>query len=108
METVLVTGYAKAPQMSVMYEKHKYAGVVLEINISRNIIVNADFTFVTTLANDYFKRLVIGYDLNEGLDKLISEIESRYFAPSTSSLIVALKAAIRRYEEQREKTLINN
>lgn len=107
MDTILVTGYAKAPQMSVMYEKYKYAGVVLEINVEKNTIVNAEFTVVTSLANNFLKKIVVGYDLNNGTDDLIKQIKCRYVAPSTNSYIVAIKSALRRYEEHRQKNLVN-
>ena len=103
MKTVLVTGYAKAPQGTAMYEVSKYAGIVLEINPNSNVIVNAEFTFITDLAKDFFRRLLVGYDLSDGIDELIRRIESNYFAPSTNSIIVAMKAAIRRYEEHKSK-----
>lgn len=103
MKTVLVTGYAKAPQGTVMYEISKHAGIVLEINLNSNVIINAEFTFVTDLAKDFFRRLLVGYDLTDGINDLIEHIERNYYAPSTSAIIVALKAAYRRYEENKCK-----
>lgn len=103
LNTVLVTAYAKAPQGTAMYEVYKYAGMVLEINPSNNQILNAEFTFLTDLAQDYFKRLIIGYDLSNGIEELVSHIEKHYFAPSTGSVIVALKAAYQRYLEKTSK-----
>ncbi|OLO42206.1 hypothetical protein BTR23_03000 [Alkalihalophilus pseudofirmus] len=100
MDTILVTGYAKAPQGSAMYEKYKYSGIVLEINKKTHIIENVEFTFITNLAKDYIKRLMVGYDLSKGLDEIINKIESNYIAPSTNSVIVALKAAYKRYLEK--------
>lgn len=105
MRTVLVTGYAKAPQGTVMYEVSKHAGIALEINLETNVIINAEFTFITDLAKDYFRRLLVGYDLSSGIDELIKEIEGNYFAPSINSIVVALKAAYRRYEENKCKVL---
>jgi hypothetical protein len=98
--TVLVTGYAKAPQGTSMYEEYKYSGIVLEVQKDTNIIVDAEYTFVTGLAKDYFKRLMVGYDLSSGIDDLINRIESHYFAPSTNSIVVALKAAYQRFLEK--------
>lgn len=97
METVLVTGYAKAPQGTAMYEKNKYAGVVLEIHRETDVILDAEFTFVTKLAQDYFRRLVVGYDLKQGIEPLLQRIMEHYFAPSQQSVLVALKVAYQRY-----------
>lgn len=103
MNTVLVTGYAKAPQGTAMYEIYKTSGIVLEIDIRTNVIVNAEFTFVTTLARDFLSRLIVNYDLTNGLEDLIRRIEAHYYTPSTNSVIVAVKAAYTRYLEKRKK-----
>lgn len=100
LHTVLVTAYAKAPQGSAMYEMYKYAGIVLEVDFSNHQIVEAEFTFVTGLAQNFFRRMIIGYDLSRGVDELVERIEKHYFAPSTHSVIVALKAAHKRYFEK--------
>src|SRR5690625_3365505 len=100
MNTFIVTAYAKAPQNTSMYEVYKYIGVVLEIDRQSRVIVNAEFTFITDLAKDYFKRLVVGYNMDHGVEAILQQIEKSYFAPSTNSISVALKSAFRRYEER--------
>lgn len=102
MNTVLVTGYSKAPQGTSMYERYKHAGIILEIDIHKNIIVDASFTFVSELTIDFFKRLVVGYDVSDDLESLIERIKTYYLAPSQQSLIVALKAAVQRYWEYKK------
>ncbi|MBO1002235.1 DUF3870 domain-containing protein [Pseudogracilibacillus auburnensis] len=100
MDTIIVTAYAKAPQNTSMYEVYKHIGVVLEIDRKSREIVNAEFTLITNLARDYFKRLSVGYNMDHGVDGLLKKIENSYFAPSTNSFNVALKSAFRRYEER--------
>lgn len=95
--TVLVTGYAPAPKGTSMYELYKYAGIVLEIDFDNDIIVDAEFTFVTDLAKKFFKNLIIGYNINNGLDNLTELVKKRYWAPSTEAFTACLKVAIRRY-----------
>ncbi|MFC7391606.1 DUF3870 domain-containing protein [Scopulibacillus cellulosilyticus] len=100
LKTALVTAYAKAPQGSAMYEIYKHAGIILEIDMSTHEIVNAEFTFIADLTKDFFKRMMVGYNLSNGIDDLVKRIEAHYFAPSTNSVIVALKAAYKRYFEK--------
>lgn len=100
--TVLVTGYAKAPQGTSMYEQYKHAGIVLEIDPVTNVIVDAEFTFVTDLAQRFFKEIVAGYCLDGGLEGLLAEINARYLAPSSLAVVAALKSALQRYFEHRE------
>jgi hypothetical protein len=97
LETVIVTGYAKAPQGTSMYEVYKHAGIVLEIDIRTHVIKAAEFTFIADLTKKYFNRLVVGYCLLEGIDPLIQRIKSHYFAPSQQAIIVAIQSAVQRY-----------
>lgn len=99
METVLVTGYAKAPQGTSMYERYKHAGIILEINMKSNLIVNASFTFVSDLTSNFLEKIIKGYNLTNGLDDLVSKIKNHYIAPSQQAVIVALNAAVQRYWE---------
>lgn len=85
-----------------MYEKYKHAGIILEINLHTNEIVNASFTFVSNLTNNFFERLIIGYNLTDGLDNLILKIKDHYIAPSQQAVIVALRAAVQRYWEHKQ------
>lgn len=100
LSTVLVTAYAKAPQGTSMYEAYKHAGIVLEIDMETHRIVDAEFTFVTKLAQKFFKRLLVNYDFSQDLNPLIERIDQHYYAPSTGSVVVALKSAQKRYLEK--------
>lgn len=100
LNTIIVTAYAKAPQNTSMYEVYKHIGIVLEIDRQSKKIMDAEFTLITNLAKDYFKRLIVGYNMDNGVDELLKKIEISYFAPSTESFNVALKSAFRRYEER--------
>jgi hypothetical protein len=60
--TVLVTGYAPSPHGTAMHSVYKHAGVVIEIDIQTDKIVNVEFTFVTSLARDFIARIIQGYN----------------------------------------------
>jgi len=101
LQTVLVTGYSKAPQGTSMHEMYKYTGIVLEIHKETDIILDVEFTFVTDLAKNYLKRLLMGYDMKNGVEPLIELIKEHYLAPSQQSVIVALKVAYQRYRDSK-------
>ncbi|MGG1663685.1 DUF3870 domain-containing protein [Brevibacillus sp. NRS-1366] len=102
INTVLVSGYAKAPQGTSMYEVYKHAGLVLEINIDTHIIENIEFTFVAELSNDFIKRIAIGYDLSQGIKPLLERIRKHLITPSQQAVIVALQTAVQRYTDYTE------
>jgi hypothetical protein len=95
--TVLVTGYAPSPHGTAMHSVFKFAGVVLEIDTQTDKIVNAEFTFVTSLARDFIARIIQGYNLNDGLEGLFDRIRAHYWAPSTQAVMACIKVAVQRY-----------
>ena len=99
MKTILVTGYAQAPKGTVMHERYKLAGVVLEVDTASGAIVAADATLVTALARDFFQRCVVGYDLRQGPDGLVQRITAHFASPSRDALAVAARAAAQRFAE---------
>ncbi|MGM8365561.1 DUF3870 domain-containing protein [Virgibacillus sp. W0181] len=99
MTSVLVTGYSKAPQGTSMYEVYRHAGIVLEVEVDTHKILDVEFTMVAELTKNFFKKIVVGYSLEDGLDNLIDRIKECYFAPSQQAIIVALQSANQRYWE---------
>jgi hypothetical protein len=97
--TILLTGYAPAPKGTVMQERQRLFGVVLEVDIRTHTIVAADVPGVTDLSRDFFARLAVGYDMSHGLETLCERIRSHYWTTSTDSLIASLRIAWQRYEE---------
>lgn len=101
-KTVLVTGYAKAPQGTAMQQMYSFIGVILEIDPEQDRVVDAEFTLVTKVARRFFETLIVGIDLNE-LDGVIREIRARYIAPSREAMVSALQTAAQRYWETKGK-----
>lgn len=105
MDTILITAYSRAPQGTAMYEKFKHSGIVLEIEKETHKIVNAEFTFITEVAKQFFSKLLVGFNFYEELDLIIKRINKHYYAPSQQSVLVALKIAHQRYVDD---VLTNN
>lgn len=100
---VLVTGYAKAPEGTSMHQVFRHAGVVLAINPENDTIEDAECTFVTDLAKEFFRDLLVGYDLNQGLGPIQKDMEERYLAPSQQAVMMAVRTAVQRYTEKKQK-----
>lgn len=97
--TILLTGYAPAPKGTVMQEKQRLFGVVLEVDLRTHRIINADVPGVTDLSRDFFKRVAIGYDMSKGVGRLCDKVRARYWTSSTDSLVACLRLISQRYEE---------
>lgn len=99
-KTVLVTGYAKAPQGTTMASLHGYVGIVLLVDRGSDKIVAAEPTFVTGLAQAFISEIMIGYDMKLGEEGLRDELRRRYLAPSQHALLQAVQSAFQRYRER--------
>ena len=99
LSTVFISAYAKAPQSTPMYENNKQIGVMLEIHKENHTIVNVDSTFITNLARDYTKRIIVGTDFSRDISPLIKDIERDCIIPSQTALVVALKVAHQKYHD---------
>ena len=82
-----------------MYENNKQIGVMLEIHKKNHIVVNVDSTFITDLARDYIKRMIVGTDFSKDISSLIKDVEKDCLIPSQQALIVALKVAYQKYHD---------
>ncbi|MBK5446927.1 DUF3870 domain-containing protein [Peribacillus sp. TH24] len=99
LPTVFISAYAKAPQNTPMYENNKQIGIMLEIHKQNHIIVNVDSTFITDLAKDYIKRLIVGTDFSKDISPLLKDIENDCIIQSQTALIVALKVVHQKYHD---------
>ncbi len=100
--SVLVTGYARAPQGTAMQQMYSFIGVILEIDPQTDRVIDAEFTLVTNVARRFFETLMVGSDLKK-LDDKIHEIRQRYMAPSREAMVNALYTATQRYWETKAK-----
>lgn len=89
-EEVLVTGYAKLPEDITAREFYSVLAVGLLIDSETGIIKDADCTLVTSVARGFFKKLVVGENINE-IDKIIHNFEKRYLGQAKKAIIAALK-----------------
>lgn len=103
VNTVLVTAYALAPQNTAYYENNRYMGVILEVDKETDIIVDAAGTFMTELTTSFLKRIIVGANICTDMATLTTDIREQYLAPSSQSVITALKTAQQRYFDYKKK-----
>lgn len=96
-QTIFITGYARIPQGITANQLYRVLGVGLEVNPQSEEITDADCTLATSVGRDFFRKLVIGYNLRHGVEPLVEVFESRYFGSARKAIIAALRIAGRRY-----------
>lgn len=97
---VLVSGSALAPKGAVLTEQPQQISVVLEVETATDTIVDAAFAIGTDLAASFCKRLVVGYDLKQGIDPLARELAAALLLPVQPAVMMALRSAVQRYTER--------
>ena len=97
LNTLFVSGYTQAPKGTKMHESGSTVGVMFEIDKRSHHIVDAECTFITKLAQEYFTKIMIGYNFKDDLEEIITTLETHMYIPSIGSIIVAIRIAHQRY-----------
>ncbi len=97
MKSVFVSGYTQAPKGTTLFESAHTLGVMLEIDRESHKIISAECTFITKLAQEYFSKLLVGFNFAEDIDEIIGTIKDNLIIPSANSIIVAVNVANQRY-----------
>lgn len=97
LDTIFVSGYTQLPKGTKLFEEGTVVGVMFEVDRKTHTIVDTEVTFITHLAQDYFKRMVVGMRLDTEVDEIIKTVEANLFIPSALSIAGAIKIAHQRY-----------
>ena len=87
--SVIFSAYAKLPAGITAYEVHKVIGVVVEIDMHTGRILQAECTLATKLASDFIAKMLVGYNMNDGLDELNAMIEKHYQASAKKAFLAS-------------------
>lgn len=75
---------------------------LLEIDPEKEIIVKASFLTLLKHTNDFLSSLAEGYDLKQGIEPLVKEIEDRAHIPTSRALVKAMEIAHKKYLDFRK------
>lgn len=96
-DTIYFVSYSKLPaDISATYV-HEVVGVGFLINVKTGIIEDVMVTLISDLVKEFLAYLIIGHNIEEGIDNIIEKIEKRFFGQSQKAVIVAIKGVYRRY-----------
>ena len=102
---MLVCGTALLPKSSSLYERFRAITCVLEVDRGR--IVDVEFSTATALTNTYLKRLMVGYDLHQGIGSLVEQITANCLLDSEKAFMRSLaNAYLKWYEHTQSDSLV--
>lgn len=94
---VLVTGFAQLPKGTPLTETQKMFACSIVIDQRDGTIVEASFTFLMKLTEDFLRALIIGKKFPDDWEEIQRQIHNQYLVPTQGAVIQALRVAFERY-----------
>lgn len=98
-DKILVSGYAKLPAHITSEEVFHTAVVVLVIDMQMGTILNTECSMATELGKKFVADLLVGYNMDNGPEPIISRFDRVYYGQAKKAIITALKMIFAKYEE---------
>lgn len=99
MDLVLFSGYARLPSNTTAQKFYEELAMVAVIDMNTGVIHNVECTMVTGLAKEFVRDLIVGYDMNQGVDELLKTLEYKYQGHLKKALASAVKTIGNQYAE---------
>lgn len=99
---ILFSGYAKLPTGITASEMYKVIGVVVLIDVEKEIIMEADCTLATRLANRHVSSALVGCTMKNGPDPLVRLVDQVYQGSAKKAIITALRIIYDKYRSYKD------
>lgn len=103
---VLATGFAQLPKGTPLFEMQKIIACVLIIDTEEEVIVDASFSFLMDLTNDFLSSIIKGRSICNGIEDMTKEIEKKYIAGEKRAITQALRGAYDRYLDMKKNEIL--
>ena len=101
--TIIFAGYALLPSKATNGGIHGALSVEIEIDPFDKRIVDAKCNLLPALGEKLLTEILIGSFIEDGLERAIAEIRSRYFSVTQRATISTLEEILKRYKEYMNK-----
>lgn len=102
-DVVLVAGYAQLPQSTGAGVMWRHLTVIVRIDLSSGLVVDASTTLATTVADEFVRELLIGSDPIRDSERILAVMERHYFGNGRKAIVGAVRDLVQRYEECRRE-----
>ena len=109
LETIIVAGSARLPEE--VTAKHVFGCITIELEIDPvdSTIVDISCTLVPSLGGKILHNALVGSTVEEGIEKAIIQLDSRFFSVTRRAVIAALEDAYRWYKKSlKEKRVMDH
>lgn len=99
MDLVLFSGYARLPSNTTAQKFYEELAMVAVIDMNTGVIHNVECTMVTGLAKEFVREIIVGYDMNRGVEELLKTLDYKYQGHLKKALASAIKMIGTQYGE---------
>lgn len=99
MDLVLFSGYARLPSNTTAQKFYEELAMVAVIDMKTGVIHNVECTMVTGLAKEFVRDIIVGYDMNRGVEELLKTLDYKYQGHLKKALCSAIKMIGTQYGE---------
>ncbi len=100
--TILLSGYAKLPTNITAEAVYNTLVIVVLADRNSGVILDAEASVVTELSRRFIADMLRGYDLHNGPEELIAQLEQRYLGNARKALETALRTIFVKYRDYTE------
>ncbi|QQE73564.1 DUF3870 domain-containing protein [Brevibacillus composti] len=102
--TVLTAGFAQIPKGTTLYEVSTVVGCVLIIDVEKEVICDASFTFYMEETSEFLAGLLRGRSVAGGMSEITQVVQNRFLAPGQGAVLQAIRAAVERFAEKKRQS----
>ena len=99
MDLCLFSGYARIPSNTTAQKIYEELALVMVIDMNTGVVHNAECTMVTGVAKEFVSKLIIGYDMNQGIEPLVHLVEHKYQGHLKKALASSIRMIGSQYAE---------
>lgn len=99
VDLVLFSGYARLPSNTTAQKFYDELALVAVVDMNTGVVHNVECTMVTGLAKEFVRDIIVGYDMNRGVEELLKTLDYKYQGHLKKALSSALKMIGTQYVE---------
>jgi hypothetical protein len=99
MRQVFLSGYAKLPDNTTAQKLYHQLVLVVTAEYPQGTITDADCTMATELGRRFVRDLLVGYDLRQGPDALLTKLNRSYYGHLRRALQTCIKGICAQYAD---------
>jgi len=97
--TLIFCGNSRLPENVTAKHVFGFFSVELEVDPADFKIIDASCTLLPSLGEKVLLNALVGYEVEEGIENAVNEIEGRFFSTTKRAIIAAIEDAYKRYAD---------